>query len=229
MTDTPHRIGTLREKPLHAALKQWYARPGDLVEHPIDGYVVDLVRDDLLIEVQTTGFSSMKRKVNALLDEGRRLRIVHPIPTEKWIVKVDTDGTILSRRRSPKRGHVTDVFAELVSFPELLADSDLEIEIVFTSEDEYRHHTPGRAWRRQGWAVLERRLLEVGHSVLLEEASALADLVPDSLPDEFTTADLADRLGRPLRVAQQMAYCLRKTGVVAPVGKQGNSVEYRLR
>ena len=50
-------IGTLNEGSLHAALKLWYADPGDLVEHPVDGYVIDLVRDDLLIEVQTGGFA----------------------------------------------------------------------------------------------------------------------------------------------------------------------------
>ena len=37
-------IGTLRERPLHASLKRWYARPGDRTEAAVDGYVVDLVR-----------------------------------------------------------------------------------------------------------------------------------------------------------------------------------------
>ena len=37
-------IGLLNEKPLHASLKQWYARPGDRFEVPVDGYVIDLSR-----------------------------------------------------------------------------------------------------------------------------------------------------------------------------------------
>ena len=94
----PH-IRTLREKPLHASLKQWYAQPGDGVEVPVDGFVIDLIRDDLLIEVQTRGFSSMKQKVNALIDLGHRVRIVHPIPIDRWIVKIDGDSAVLSRRR----------------------------------------------------------------------------------------------------------------------------------
>ena len=56
----PH-VGTLREKPLHAALKRWVATEGDLIEEPVAGYVIDLVRDDVLIEIQTRGFSSIKR------------------------------------------------------------------------------------------------------------------------------------------------------------------------
>ena len=45
----------LREKPLHAGVKRWYAEDGDRIEVPIGGYVIDLVRGDLLIEVQTRG------------------------------------------------------------------------------------------------------------------------------------------------------------------------------
>lgn len=223
---TPH-IGTLREKPLHAALKRWYAEPEDRMEVPVDGYVIDLVRGDLLIEVQTSGFASMKRKVSTLLDLGHRVRIVHPIPVDRRIVKVAPDGEILSRRRSPKHGTTTDVFSELVSFPELLMHQDLSVEVVLTSEEEYRYHTPDRAWRRNGWAVLERRLLDVVGSHRLTTPADLASMLPDGLPEEFTTADLADGLRRPRRVAQQMAYCLRAVGVIDVVGKRGNSIEYR--
>lgn len=227
VSDAPH-IGTLREKPLHASLKQWYADSGDQIEEPVDGFVIDLVRDDLLIEVQTSGFSSMKQKVISLLDSGHSVRIVHSIPVDKWIVKVDADGTILSRRRSPKHGTPTDVFAELVSFPDLLVHPNLEVDILLTTEEEYRRHTPDKAWRRKGWVVFERRLVEVVESCLLSNDKDLIRLLPDDLPETFTTANLAQELGRPLRAAQQMTYCLRKAGVISVVGKQGRSIEYRL-
>jgi hypothetical protein len=229
VVDAPPHIGTLRERPLHASLKEWCRLPGDLVECPVEGFVVDLVRDDLLIEVQTRGFSAMKQKLTTLLDLGHRVRIVHPIPALKWIVKVDEDGTISSRRRSPKRGQVTDVFSELVSFPERLTDAGLEIEVVLIEEEEYRHHTPGRSWRRRGWSVLERRLVTVVGSVRLDGEEDMKRLIPAALPDPFTTTDLAAGLNRPMRPAQQMAYCLRESGIVEIVGKRGNSLEDRLR
>ena len=224
----PH-IGTLREKPLHASLKRWYARPGDGVEVPVDGFVIDLVREDLLIEIQTRGFSSMKHKVAVLLGLGHRVRIVHPIPVDKWIVKVDGDGTVLGRRRSPRHGNPTDVFAELVSFPDLLADAHLEVEVLLTVEEEYRRHTPDRSWRRKGWTVVERRLIEVVDTLLLRHAEDLIGLLPEDLPEMFTTADLAEKLGRPRRTAQQMAYCVRRVGAIVAVGKHGNAIEYRVR
>lgn len=46
-------IGLLNENPLHAALKKWYARPGDQLEVSVDGFVIDVVQGNLLIEIQT--------------------------------------------------------------------------------------------------------------------------------------------------------------------------------
>lgn len=227
MAGSPH-VGTLREKPLHAALKAWAARPGDLVEHPVDGFVVDLVRGEQLIEVQTRGFASMKRKLASLLDAGHPVRIVHPIPVEKTIVKVDGNGE-LTRRRSPKRGAPCDVFAELVSFPSLIEHPGLELDLVLTREEEYRTHQAGRAWRRKGWVVEERRLVDVIDVIPVACGTDLLALVPDDLPEPFTTADVAARLGRPRRLAQQATYCLRHAGAIRVVGKQGNTVEYAIR
>jgi len=54
-------IGTLNEGALHAQLKDWYRRPGDLLEHKVGGYVIDLVRDELLVEFQTGGVAPPRR------------------------------------------------------------------------------------------------------------------------------------------------------------------------
>lgn len=221
-------IGILREKPLHAALKRWYARAGDGIEVAVDGYVIDLVRGELLIEIQTRGFSAMRPKVIALLARGHRVRIIHPIAVDRWIVNVDIDGSVLVRRRSPRHGIVADLVGELVSFPALLAHPGLEIEVLLTREEEYRRHDPGRCWRRRGWTVVERRLVDVVDRALLTRTEDLARLLPEGLPDPFTTADLALRLGRPRRMAQQMAYCLRKAGVVEVMGSRGQAVTYRI-
>src|ERR1044072_9107255 len=76
------RIGLLNEKPLHASLKQWYARPGDRFEVPVDGFIVDIVRDDLLIEIQTRNFSAISRKLSRLT-RSYRVRLVYPVVQEK--------------------------------------------------------------------------------------------------------------------------------------------------
>ena len=223
------RIGTLRERPLHASLKRWYAEPGDRTEVAVDGYVIDLVRGDLLIEVQTRGLSSARHKVAALLARGHRLRVIYPIAVDTWIVKFDDDGGVLSRRRSPRHGIPSDVFAELVSVATLLGDPHLEIDLVLIDMEELRFHAPDGPWRRKGWTVEERRLVEILGTLQLRGVADLAALLPPGLPERFTTADLASRLGRPRRAAQQMAYCLRLADVIVLVGKRRHDLEYCLR
>ena len=219
-------IGSLNEKPLHSALKTWYAQPADEFEVSLDGYVIDIVRDDLLIEIQTKSFSSMKRKL-LKLTEDHKVRLVHPIAERKWIVRLDEDGmTRLSRRKSPKHGCVEDVFDELVSFPQLLIHPNFSLEVLLIHEEELRVHDQRRGWRRKGWVIQERRLIDVIDSHIYQMPSDMAVFTPDNLPIPFTTADLADITGRPRRLAQKMAYCLKGMGTIVPVGKQGNAVCY---
>lgn len=219
-------MGTLGEKPLHAALKRWYAIDGDRIEQPVEGFVVDIVRGDTLIEIQTGGFSSMKRKLTSLL-ESHRVRLVYPVPVEKWIVKLDGEDDRPSRRKSPKRGKAVDLFGELVSFPALISHPRLSIEVLMIHEEEVRRFDPDKAWRRKGWVIEERRLIEVVDRSLFDSPAALSALLPEDLPEEFTTAALADGLGCQRRLAQQMAYCLRHAGVIEIVGKEGNALIYR--
>ncbi|MDJ0923530.1 MAG: hypothetical protein QNJ77_03125 [Acidimicrobiia bacterium] len=223
----PH-IGTLREGPLHASLKRWCTEDGDRLEAEVDGYVVDIVRDGLLIEVQTGSFSKVKRKLAHLLDAGHRLRVVYPVPARKSIVRIDAAGEVLGRRRSPRKGSRLDVFGELVAIPELLPHPALQLQVVMTVVDEYRKHHPNKAWRRKGWVVEERRLVGIEEVVTLDGPSDLAGLLPTGLPDPFTTADIAAAAGCPRRLAQATTYCLRHAGAIEPVGKRGNTIEYRL-
>mgnify|MGYP001815319746 CR=1 FL=1 len=219
-------IGSLNEKPLHAALKEWYRRAGDFVEVPVEGFVIDLVRGDLLIEIQTRGFSAMQRKLDRLLDD-HPMRLVHPVAAVKWIVKADAEtGEVTPRRRSPKRGIAADVCAELVSFPSLLSHPNFTLEVLLGEEEEL-WRSDRKGWRRHGFVVEERRLVEVVEPVRFGSPDELRSLLPDGLPDPFTTADLAGRLGRSRHLAQEVAYCLRESEAIEAVGRDRRGYLYR--
>jgi hypothetical protein len=220
-------IGSLNEKPLHAALKQWYRRDGDPVEVPMEGFVVDVVRDGLLIEIQTRGFASMRRKFDRLLDFHSML-LVYPVAVEKWIVKLDEDGSEVSRRRSPKRGIAADVCEELVSFPSLLSHPNFTLEVALVEEEEVRRPDAKKGWRRGGFVIEERRLVHVLGTVEIASPEGLLGLLPEGLPDPFTTADLAQGLGRSRHLAQEVAYCMRMSGAVDTVGRGKRGILYQL-
>lgn len=230
MDDRPKAIiGTLGEKSLHAALKQWYARPGDVLETRVDSYVVDIVRDDLLIEIQTRNFAAIKSKLADLLDR-YSVRLVHPIAQERWIVRLDVDGeTRLSRRKSPRRGRVYHLFDELVRIPHLITHPNFTLDVLLTQEEEIRLNDGQGSWRRKGWSIHDRQLLAVVEQIPLVHVADFQALLPADLPQPFTNKTLAAALKLRSRLAQRMTYCLRQMDVLEVVGKQGNALLYALR
>jgi hypothetical protein len=218
-------IGTLNEGSLHAQLKDWYRRPGDLLEYPVGGYVIDIVRGERLVEIQTGGFAPLRSKLARLLD-CHPVRLVVPVPLTRRIARLSPDGEVLSARRSPRQGRPQDVFARLVSLPTLLAHPRFELELLLTHEQEQRRHEPGRAFRRHGWVVAGRSLVSVEQSLLLTTPSDAAALLPP-LPEVFDTADLAAAVGCNRRLAQQITYCLRALDALEADGRRGRAVLYR--
>lgn len=219
-------IGSLNESELHAALKRHSAPPGSRFEVELGGYVIDVLHDDLLIEVQTRNFGAMRTKLAALLPE-HRVRLVLPIAATRWLVKHHADGRV-ERRRSPRAAGAEQLFAELVYGAELFAHPNLEIELALIEEEEHRHHVPGKAWRRRGWVITGRSLVNVNGKRLLTRPEDLLTLLPADLPAPFTTADLAAQGRWPRRLAQQAAYCLVALELAARVGKVGNAHLYEL-
>ncbi|MGH9869499.1 MAG: hypothetical protein ACREAA_15205 [Candidatus Polarisedimenticolia bacterium] len=219
-------IGLLNEKPLHAAVKQWYARPGDRLEVPVDGFVVDIVRGDLLIEIQTGGFSGIRSKL-AKLVRAHPVRLVYPLVRETWIVRPATgDRARIVRRKSPRQGRLEDLFLEMVHIPQLVSHRNFSLEVLIVSAEEVRRFEGKRAWRRRGWAIQERRLLEVLGQRGFEQSADWRGLLPAGLAS-FTTGELATALNTSRVLAQKMAYCLHKGQVIDLVGKRGRAKLYR--
>lgn len=218
-------IGSLRETSLHAALKTWYARPGDELEAQVAGYIIDLRRGDTLIEIQTRNFSALRRKLTRLLDD-YTVRLLHPIAQEKYIVRQSRHGQTLSRRKSPKRGLAVALFDELVSLPELAAHPRFALEVLLTREEEISREGRGGSWRRRGWKIVDRRLLDVLGRMEFDRPGDYAAFLPAGLPPQFTARDLAEGGGYSLDLAQKMTYCLRHMGLLSVAGKRRNAALY---
>jgi hypothetical protein len=226
--ETSHEgINTYNEKALHAAIKQWYAQPGDRLEVPLDGYFIDLIHGDLLVEIQTGSFGQIRRKL-ADLCARYPVRLVYPIPAEKWIVMLAQDGSgAASRRKSPRRGKIEDLFREVVYLPALMKEENFSLEVLLIQEEEVRRpEDRKRRWRSKGWVTQERRLVQVLDRRIFQTPADLGVLLPDTLVEPFTTRELAKTARQPVWLAHKIVYSLRAMGVLVAAGKRGRSILY---
>jgi hypothetical protein len=227
LTAVPAGIGVLREGPLHAALKQALAVPGDRLEVSVGRFVIDLVRaDGELVEVQTGGFGALGAKLDALLDE-HRFRIVYPIAGRRRVVRVDATGQVLRTRLSSRRGNALELFDRLVSFPSLVSHPHLTLEVVLVAEDHIRAAAPVRG-RRRTRDPGHRRLVEILQRIEIADPVALVGLLGPLPAAPFTTQELAAALHCRARLAQRIVYCLRALGLVQTAGKRGQAPLHRL-
>lgn len=236
-------IGLLAEKSLHAALKAWYAQPDDQIEVPLKGeaadgrrfrYHIDIVRalpSTLLIEIQTRSFSSLKRKLYTLTEphHAHHVRLVYPIPAERWLVDLDADGGVVKRRKSPKRGRVEDAFNELVRLPDLICRPHFSFEVLLIRDEEVRIDDGKGSWRRKRRSIHDRRLLAVVESRVFDSPADFCALLPPGLAMPFTVRELAKLAKLSPALAGKMAYCLWKMGAVERVGHRRRAYLYALK
>jgi hypothetical protein len=209
------------ETTLHRQLKQHYATSSALLEQRVGRYRIDVVRGDELVEIQLASLSAIRDKIAALVKDHRVL-LVKPIIAAKHLVKRRrAGGRIVSRRRSPKRRTVLDLFEELVHFTRVFPHRRLTLEVLLVEIEEWRYPGHGRRrWRRDNDHLVEdQHLLQVLGVHRFHVARDLCRMLPESLPQPFHTGHMAEGLGVERWIAQRMAYCLRRTGAIQSVGK----------
>jgi hypothetical protein len=221
-------IGTLNEHSLHADLIQHLARAGDQLEADVGGYLADILRGDKIIEVQTRSLSSLKKKIGAF-SENYLVEIVHPITQNKWIVRKNNEGDIVSRRKSPKRGRVEEVFTELVRAWGLIASPNVSLTVYFIDAEEVWLDDGQGSWRRKYWSISERHLLKVHNTITFNSNRDFLQLIPPTLPKPFTNKELAAKLDIRTSLAGKITYALRKMEVLYLVGKKGNQYQFEIK
>jgi hypothetical protein len=219
-------IGTLKESSLHASLKQIYKEPGDMVEKSIGKYVIDIVRQNLLIEIQTKNFSAIRRKLENLLKNNRVL-IIHPIIKDKWIIYLEPSGVSLKqKRKSPQHGSFFNIFKELIYISDLLTKWNLVIEVILIQAEEIRIKDNKGSWRRNRSSIYDRKLLKILDRRIISNPEQLLRLIPLELEKPFTNRTLSESLNISIRLAQMITYTLRKMNLLIVVGKKSNSYLY---
>jgi hypothetical protein len=218
-----HRIGTENESSLHRALKFRYADPGK-TEEDRAGFVCDaLGPGGEAIEIQTGNFGAIKNKLSILAARGRT-RLVYPVIVNKTIELYDTEGSLISKRKSPRKGGIWDIFNELIYAPKLALLRRLTVEIALVDVTERRRDDGLGSWRRKGVSIEDRSLDAFRESVILQKKADWRRFLP--LNGEFTVKELAAKAKiRPV-LARKTLYVLEKAGFVKKLRKEGRSWVY---
>jgi hypothetical protein len=216
----------MNEFSFHLEIKKAYSLPGDQFEVKVGNYIVDILRENLLIEVQTKNFSALKKKLQ-VLTENHQVRLVYPLVEKKWITHVTKDHAVLNRRKSTKKGRLTDLFRELVMIPHMIGEENFSLEVLFIDEEEVRCDDGKGSWRRRGVSIKERKLLKVNDRLLFQTKADYLKILPEELNEVFTNRELAKLAKISARTARQITYCLRKGGVIQSVGKKGRELVFQ--
>ena len=224
MSRTAGTIGQMKESSLHRDLKELYQRrTGGETEVLVDGYIVDLKCDDMIVEIQTGNFSRLHKKLMLLLVE-HQVRVVYPLVREKQVILYDEQGAVIRSRRSP--AHRQEAFAagELMRIPDLVMHPNFSLDLISVSIEEIRAADGKGSWRRKGVSITDRKLLSAGEVLTFTSPHHYLSFLPSSLSAEFTNRDISQNSSLTLSQAAKLSYFLRKISVIKTVGKEGRSL-----
>ena len=216
----------MNEFSLHSEIKKVYSLPGDQFEVKVGNYIVDILRENLIIEVQTKNFSALKEKLQVLAEK-HKVRLVYPLPEKKWITHVTKEHLVLNTRKSPKKGKLTDLFRELVMIPNMICEENFSLEVLLIDEEEVRCDDGKGSWRRRGVSIKERKLMKVNDRILFQTKADYLKILPADLNEVFTNKELAKLAKISVRTARQITYCLRKSNFIRLAGKNGRSLAFQ--
>ena len=254
--DGSSHIGTLREKRLHAAIKLYLCPDETCHERPVadllaaDGevpdkkrrMVADILTEGNIFEVQTGGFFPLKEKIAWYLTHTPcHITVVHPIPAVRYLSWINPeDGSIISRRKSPKRGRVRDVAKELYWLSEFVGNPRFALRLLLIELEEYRM---ADGWSRDGKRGSNRYerfpTALLGDVTLGTPADYAAYFLPSTLadfPDEdgeyplFTAAEYAKLTGIRGKATYSTIHLLERLGLIRETEERvGRSKTYRKR
>ncbi|MBR5800547.1 MAG: hypothetical protein IKY23_10855 [Lachnospiraceae bacterium] len=219
-------IGTLKEKTVHAILKDYYAPDKDMQEVPINGYVADIYTGEEIIEIQTANFNKMRQKLDSFLPE-YPVTLVYPIPHVKWLSWMDEEtGECSPLRKSPKKGNVYHAFYELYKIKQYLNHPNLRLCFPLLDIEEYRLLNGWSKDKKKGSERFDRIPVALVDEVCICRIEDYMQLIPYELEEPFTVSEFAKAAKIRKDEAQTVVHILHYLKLIERCGKKGRSYAY---
>lgn len=222
-------IGTLSEKTTHAILKYTYCPDPFYHEIPVDGSVADICTEAEIIEIQSAGFHTLKKKLDKFLHK-KPVTIVYPVPHSKWIHWIDPEtGEITDKRKSPKCGTAMEIFKELIYIMPYLQNPNLHICITLLDLEEYRLLDGWSKDKKKGSHRYDRIPINIFDEVHLDCVNDYMQLIPYPLPEPFTMKDFQKASHLSPKISQRALKILRELQLVEQTGMKGRAYLYKVK
>ena len=192
-------FSTLNESQLHKTLKTLYSELYEgQTEVEKNGYVYDIItKNGNVIEIQTKNLSKLLPKIQDTIKENHKIKIVHPIIINRQIKTYDKNRQLVSNRKSPKRGHILDLFSEITGIYSILLNPKFSLEIVEISmiEERVKTETPVQTQNKKrrfkrDWIKTGKRLDQIINTRRFNKKEDYLSLLPPLETNEFCAKDL---------------------------------------
>ena len=219
-----YNIGTLNEKAIHAALKNYFADDFSQ-EAKIGGFYADIVAQNGIYEIQTANFGKLNKKLAAMLN-ACHVTVVYPFEKKvhnKYIK--ESTGELLKVVKPRNNNNLSKFFLELYRIKSFLTNPNLTICIAELELEKTLICADERCIRKRGSHALKTPVALM-REIYLEKPDDYRFFLPDNLPELFTVKEFSKASKNC--DGKLMLEILEYLSVVEKAGKQGNAFLYRL-
>ena len=192
-------FSVLNESSLHNTLKTYYAiQTNGITEHKLHNHIYDIfTKDNTAIEIQTQNLVKLLPKILDTLEKGIKTKVVFPLVINKRIITKTSDGKIKSKRTSPKKGCIYDIFIELTGFYPTLLNPDFTLEVLLvkiseerTKTDELVQSKNNKRRYKKDWNKTNKHLESIENTMIFKTKEDYLKLLPKELEQEFCAKDI---------------------------------------
>ncbi len=219
-------IGTYKEKKLHRILKLYLEEDTSCHEIPHAGFIADIKKGDQIIEIETSGFTGLREKLEAYLPTCQ-VTLVYPMTAVRYLSWIDpTTGDISPKRRSPKKETIADLLFECIYILDYLDHPNLTIVGMCLEMQEYRLLDGWSRDKKKGSHRYERIPVDLLDIITLHGREAYAAQIPPSCQENFTMKEFCAAMGTNQYVGRAIMKIYKKLSLLEESGKIGRCLTY---
>jgi hypothetical protein len=219
-------IGTLREKTVHAVVKEYLEPRREYQEIKVGSFFADIYNEKGIFEIQTRNFRNLRKKLDYFL-KVEPVTIVYPVPYIKQVRWLDEEtGELSAGRKSPKKGSPALILYELYQIKEYLLHPNLSILILLMNMEETKLLNGWSYDKKRGATRYDRIPTALVEEILIETKEDYEKLLPKSLPKQFTAKEFQKAARLSDKAVSRGLQVLMEAGVIERIGKKGRAYLY---